>query len=75
MNLSNALTTQQVAEMIGVKPRTVTSYLSKGSMPSADGYVDNKPIWRKATIREWLFTRPGRGIGGGRPAHRVNRAA
>lgn len=38
--------------------------------PAPDGYQGKAPWWRKERaeeIREWAVTRPGQGVGGGRP--------
>lgn len=38
-----------------------------GDLPAPDATFGQTPVWRRATITEWLDTRPGRGVGGGRP--------
>lgn len=43
----------EVAHYLGVKPRTVTSYLARGQMPRPDGYVGRSPWWKPSTIKAW----------------------
>lgn len=44
--------TNRVAEYLGVAPRTVSAYLSRGQMPAPDGRggPQSGPLWRPATI-------------------------
>lgn len=68
-----------VAAILGVKPKSVSQYLteSKGEgrytkhpFPKPDGYIGRGPWWhreREQEIREWDTKRPGQGAGGGRP--------
>jgi len=42
-------------------------------MPPPDARFGRTPVWRPATIQEWVRRRPGRGAGGGRP--RKNRSS
>jgi hypothetical protein len=38
--------------------------------PAKNGDFGRSPYWYPATIDAWVKTRPGRGVGGGRPWHK-----
>lgn len=38
-----------------------------GDLPPPDGHAGRAPWWYETTIAAWEKTRPGRGVGGGRP--------
>ncbi len=73
------LNRQAVADLIGVKAKTISQYLveSRGEgryaghpFPPPDGYIGKGPWWRKeraGEIKTWAEKRPGQGVGGGRP--------
>ena len=69
-----------VATRLGVEPESVTQYLYRTrqrltenrplriwDMPLPDGYIGQSPWWYESTIAAWLASRPGQGVGGGRP--------
>lgn len=68
-----------VAELIGVKPKTISQYLTESReggryaahpFPAPDGYIGKGPWWRVERadgIKQWAAERPGQGKGGGRP--------
>jgi hypothetical protein len=39
-----------------------------GDLPPPDGHAGRAPWWYETTIVAWEGQRPGKGIGGGRPA-------
>lgn len=60
------LDTAGVADLLGVKPATVRTYLMRGSIPEPDYRLSGRPIWLGATMRRWVSerrrwsrTRPG----------------
>lgn len=53
--------TTAVAERLGVKPETVSSYLARGMMPAPDGRYGRAPVWREDTVEAWIASRPGMG--------------
>jgi hypothetical protein len=66
------LSTEEVAELAGLKPDTVSSYLSRSKgraaeeryIPEPDillGASRPVPGWRLETIKAWLVSRPGAG--------------
>ncbi|GAC1521698.1 MAG: hypothetical protein NVS3B1_06250 [Marmoricola sp.] len=64
----NLLDSEAVAKIIGtVSPATVRSYSVRGIMPKPARYVGRTPLWDRAEVLAWIPTRPGQGVGGGRP--------
>ena len=50
------LTSSQVAELLGVSPKTISAYKARGQMPKPDREYGRTPLWRLATIQEWRTT-------------------
>lgn len=50
-----------VAVRAGVKTATIHRYNSTGGMPEPDDHVGRTPVWKEATIDDWLRNRPGHG--------------
>jgi hypothetical protein len=79
---TNLRTTADLAAMLGVKAATIRHYradsrprgrYAQHPFPQPDGHLGKTPYWdpgRDDEIRAWAATRPGQGVGGGRPAHR-----
>lgn len=71
-----------VAALLGVEPDTITNYLNQSReggrfaghpFPAPDFKAGRSPVWRaerRAELIAWAQARPGRGAGGGQPAHR-----
>jgi hypothetical protein len=57
------LSRAEVAERIGVKPDTLSRY----KLPAEDAVTGTTRGWLPETIDAWNASRPGRGVGGGRP--------
>ena len=55
------MTSQMVADRLGVTRATVHSYTSRGTLPPADAYVGRTPVWDSGTIEAWIASRPGMG--------------
>ena len=49
--------TDDVARMASMSSRTISNYLSRGSMPGPIAYVGHSPVWTRPTIQHWLATR------------------
>jgi hypothetical protein len=76
------LTTADVASLLGVKPATIRHYRADSlpggryadhPFPAPNGKVGPLVYWnldREQEIRDWAASRPGSGVGGGRPAHK-----
>lgn len=47
------MTTKDIAELLGVTPKTVRQYLWRGDMPKEDMKVQQMPLWKEATIKAW----------------------
>jgi hypothetical protein len=62
------LTTAEAAERAGVTRGTWSGYVSRGQAPEPDGRDPSggNPLWREATVDDFIRGRPGRGAGGGR---------
>jgi predicted DNA-binding transcriptional regulator AlpA len=67
------LTVAEVAKLLGVQEASVRKYASldrstgKRRMPAPDGHLGRTPYWYPATVEAWQASRPGQGVGGGRP--------
>ena len=61
MNEDEQLTTQDVADKLGVKSDTVSAYRSRGLFPEPDGQLGRTVWWLASTIEAWAKDRPGRG--------------
>jgi predicted DNA-binding transcriptional regulator AlpA len=59
--MSDYLTVSDIARLIGVTPKTWTSWVARGKAPAADYRLGRTPGWEPATIDEWIAARPGRG--------------
>jgi len=57
------LSYSEVAERLGV----TTGALASANLPPPDVLVGSTRGWRPETIEAWIPTRPGKGVGGGRP--------
>jgi len=76
------LYTADVAELLGVKAATIRHYRADSlpggryethPFPEPDGKVGSLVYWEQAReqeLRDWADKRPGKGVGGGRPAHK-----
>lgn len=53
----NLLGLDAVAELLGVTPGTVRSYLARGQMPRPIARVGGSPIWPRALLERWRPTR------------------
>jgi len=51
------LTTEQAAELAGMKVGTFRRYRSRGTVPEPDGYLGRTPWWRTETIVKWTENR------------------
>lgn len=56
-----------VAALLGVAGSTIRAYRRDGRLPAEDGTEGRSPWWLPSTISQWQASRPGRGVGGGRP--------
>lgn len=57
-------TTSDVAEYLGVRVATVSTYRKREQMPKADVVIGRTPAWKPARIVEWHANRPRPGVGG-----------
>ena len=47
------LTSKQIAELLGVSPKTISAYKARGQMPEPDKQYGRTPLWKYSTIQEW----------------------
>ena len=57
MQLNDLLTAQDVADYAGMKYKHLWTYQKRGTLPAADMYLGNKPLWKRETIEAWNSTR------------------
>jgi hypothetical protein len=62
--------TPDVAELAGITPASLARQRVRGAVPEPDGYLGRTPWWRRATVEEWLKSRPRRGQRGPAVTHR-----
>lgn len=48
------LTAQGVAEATGYPYRHLWTLVSRGTLPSPDVNLGNKPLWKQASVDNWL---------------------
>jgi len=47
------LTSKQVAELLGISPKTISAYKARGQMPLPDKEYGRTPLWSYDTIEKW----------------------
>lgn len=67
--LDQVLDREQVADRLGVLPATVTRYRQRDdTFPQpVRVFAGTCPVWFLHDVDRWVASRPGRGVGGGRP--------
>ncbi|WP_341719897.1 helix-turn-helix domain-containing protein [Micromonospora sp. FIMYZ51] len=61
MGMEGLLTTDQLADRLGIKRTSVHRYRSRGDIPEPDQYVGRTPLWAESSVDAWLKERPGHG--------------
>jgi len=61
------LTETEIAHKMGVKPNTITSYKARGYLDAPDKKEGRHPLYSRRHEERWESSRPGQGVGGGRP--------
>jgi len=56
-NMQVLLSRRDVAELMGLGIETIKTHRARGNMPEPDLVIDDKPLWRRATIEHWMATR------------------
>jgi hypothetical protein len=56
---------RQVADRLGTSTQNISQPGAK--LPKPDAWIGGTRGWKPETIEVWIPTRPGRGVGGGRP--------
>ena len=52
------LTSTDIANITGLKVRTLYKYRERNTLPEPDMTIDQKPLWKRSTINEWIESRP-----------------
>lgn len=69
--MSDLVGRRGVAQLLGVDVATVATYRKRyADFPEPVMYLDDRqdiPLWTPEAIKNWDTSRPGRGVGGGRP--------
>ena len=47
------LTSKQIAEILGISPKTIGAYKARGQMPPPDKEYGRTPLWKTSTIETW----------------------
>ena len=56
-NVNVLLSRRDVADLMGLSVETIKSHRAAGGMPDPDYVVDQKPLWRRETIDQWIARR------------------
>ena len=56
-NVNVLLSRRDVAELMGLNVETIKYHRATGGMPAPDYIVDQKPLWRRETIDQWIARR------------------
>lgn len=61
--LASSLTTEEAAEMCGMKPSSFRGAMTRERAKGNDLRTATRPVvlWSEARLRAWLESRPGRG--------------
>lgn len=51
------LSQKDIAERAGLSVLSVKKYRLRGTIPQPDLVLDNKPLWKSATVDRWLRER------------------
>ena len=47
------LTSKQIAELLGISPKTISAYKARNQMPKPDKEYGRTPLWSYDTIEKW----------------------
>jgi predicted DNA-binding transcriptional regulator AlpA len=56
-NVNVLLSRRDVAELMGLGIETIKTHRARGNMPDPDYVIDDKPLWRRETIDQWIAAR------------------
>jgi hypothetical protein len=56
-NMQVLLSRRDIADLMGLNVETIKYHRAGGTMPDPDLVIDDKPLWRRATIEDWMATR------------------
>jgi predicted DNA-binding transcriptional regulator AlpA len=55
------LTSEQLADRLGVRRGSIHRYRTRGDLPEPDEVIGRSPVWKVETIECWEAARPGHG--------------
>lgn len=61
VDMDGYYTSQQLADLLGIKRASIHRYRTRGDIPDPDETVGRTPLWSKPRIDKWLAERPGHG--------------
>ncbi|WP_336250956.1 hypothetical protein [Stomatohabitans albus] len=59
--IKTLVSTEQLAELAGIKPGSIAGLITRGTIPQPDAKVGKSSVWHIDTVTEWLDRRPGPG--------------
>jgi predicted DNA-binding transcriptional regulator AlpA len=59
--VTREITSQEAAELAGVKRDTFSGYVTRGQAPKPIRHVGRTPLWDEDEIKAWMENRPGLG--------------
>ncbi len=60
------MSSQDVADALGIKRASVHRYVTRGDLPEPDDRVGRSPVWKRETFEAWVAARRGQGWRKGR---------
>jgi predicted DNA-binding transcriptional regulator AlpA len=59
--MNGYLTSDQLADRLGIKRASIHRYRTRGDIPEPDEYAGRTPLWAVVSIEKWEAERPGHG--------------
>ncbi len=60
------MSSQDVADALGIKRTSVHKYVTRGDLPEPDDRIGRSPVWKRETVESWVAARRGHGWRKGR---------
>ena len=57
-SIHRLVATKGFAQMVGVKPDTISRYGALGILPAPIAYVGNIPLWTRSQVKAWIKDHP-----------------
>lgn len=59
--MTDLVTRDEAAALVGVRPNTWSAYVSRGQAPAPVEHVGRTPLWSRSSVERWQKERPGPG--------------